>query len=209
DRAGAAYENLQPFDGKFAPNVLLQVKNGPIDFQPREPFHPLFGGMPKTQLMPELQITQEYLGFSNHLVYLAPMWKEFFDSDTYAKGPGSPVARIVDGTLEGHQHTGIAGVANTGRDANWTGHQFGQANWYAYGRLAWDPGLAADAIAEEWITMTWGGAPEVVATIRSMLLDSREAFVNYTMPLGLHHLIGGNHYAPMPENTDPRRADWS
>jgi alpha-glucuronidase len=209
DRVKRAYLEFVPLDGRFRENVFVQVKNGPLDFQPREPFHPVFGAMPRTPLMAELQITQEYLGHSTHLVYLAPMWKEFLDADTYAAGPGSTVARIVDGTLEGHAHTGMAGVANTGRDGNWTGHHFGQANWYAYGRLAWDPGLDAEGIAEEWITMTWGTAPGVVATIRSMMLDSREAFVNYTMPLGLHHLIGGNHYAPMPENPDPRRADWS
>jgi alpha-glucuronidase len=209
DRVKRAYLEFVPLDGRFRENVFVQVKNGPLDFQPREPFHPLFGAMPRTPLMAELQITQEYLGHSTHLVYLAPMWKEFLDADTYAKGPGSPVSKIVDGTLEGHQRTGMAGVANTGRDGNWTGHHFGQANWYAYGRLAWDPGLEADAIAEEWITMTWGAAPDVVATIRSIMLDSHQAFVNYTMPLGLHHLIGGDHYAPMPENPDPRRADWS
>jgi alpha-glucuronidase len=209
DRVKRAYMEFVPLDGTFRDNVFIQVKNGPLDFQPREPFHPMFGAMPRTPLMAELQITQEYLGQSMHLVYLAPMWKEFFDSETYAKGPGSPVSRIVDGTLEGHQHSGIAGVANTGQDQNWTGHHFGQANWYAFGRLAWDASLDPAAIADEWIAMTWGSAPDVVATIRSMLLESREAFVNYTMPVGLHHLIGGNHYAPMPENTDPRRADWS
>jgi len=209
DRVKRAYLEFVPLDGRFRDNVFVQVKNGPLDFQPREPFHPMFGAMPRTPLMAELQITQEYLGHSTHLVYLAPMWKEFLDADTYAKGPGSAVSKVIDGTLEGHQRTGMAGVANTGRDVNWTGHHFGQANWYAYGRLAWDPALDAETIAEEWIAMTWGGAPEVVATIRSMMLDSREAFVNYTMPLGLHHLIGGDHYAPMPENPDPRRADWS
>jgi alpha-glucuronidase len=209
DRVKRAYAEFVPLDGRFRGNVFVQVKNGPLDFQPREPFHPLYGAMPRTPLMAELQITQEYLGQSTHLVYLAPMWKEFLEADTYAKGPGSSVARVIDGTLEGHARTGIAGVANTGRDANWCGHDFAQANWYAYGRLAWDPGLSAEAIAEEWIRMTWGAAPEVVAAIRSMMLGSREAFVDYTMPLGLHHLIGGDHYAPMPENTDPRRADWS
>jgi alpha-glucuronidase len=209
DRVKRAYMEFVPLDGRFRENVFAQVKNGPLDFQPREPFHPLFGAMPKTPLMAELQITQEYLGQANHLVYLAPMWKEFLDADTHAKGAGSPVARVIDGTLEGKQRTGIAGVANTGRDVNWTGHDFGQANWYAFGRLAWDPALSAVAIADEWIQMTWGDAPELLATIRSMMLDSREAFVHYTMPLGLHHLIGGDHYAPMPENTDPRRADWS
>jgi alpha-glucuronidase len=209
DRVKRAYSEFVPLDGRFRDNVFAQVKNGPLDFQPREPFHPLFGAMPKTPLMAELQITQEYLGQANHLVYLAPMWKEFFDADTYAKGPGSLVAKVIDGTLEGKSRTGIAGVANTGRDVNWSGHDFAQANWYAFGRLAWDPGLSAAAIADEWIRMTWGDAPDLVATIRSMMLDSREAFVHYTMPLGLHHVIGGDHYAPMPENTDPRRADWS
>jgi alpha-glucuronidase len=209
DRVKRAYKEFVPLDGRFRENVFAQVKNGPLDFQPREPFHPLFGAMPKTPLMAELQITQEYLGQSNHLVYLAPMWKEFLDADTYAKGTGSTVTKVIDGTLESKTRTGIAGVANTGRDTNWTGHDFGQANWYAFGRLAWNPDLSARAIADEWIAMTWGHAPELQATIRSMMLDSREAFVHYTMPLGLHHLIGGDHYAPMPENTDPRRADWS
>jgi alpha-glucuronidase len=225
DRVKRAYTEFVPLDGRFHENVFAQVKNGPLDFQPREPFHPLFGAMPGTPLMAELQITQEYLGQANHLVYLAPMWKEFLDADTYARGPGSLVAKVIDGSLEGpamspvagpalrpgegKRRTGIAGVANTGRDVNWSGHDFAQANWYAFGRLAWDSGLSAGAIADEWIRMTWGHAPDLVATIRSIMLDSREAFVHYTMPLGLHHLIGGDHYAPMPENTDPRRADWS
>ena len=193
----------------FRDNVMVQVKNGPLDFQPREPFHPLFGAMPKTPLMGELQITQEYLGHANHLVYLAPMWKEFLDADTHARGAGSSVAALIDGSVEAKRRTGMAGVANTGRDMNWTGHHFAQANWYAYGRLAWDPGLSAEAIADEWIRMTWGHASTLIATIRSIMLESREAFVRYTMPLGLHHLIGGDHYAPMPENDDPRREDWS
>ena len=209
DRVKRAYAEFVPLDGRFRENVFAQVKNGPLDFQPREPFHPLFGAMPRTPLMAELQITQEYLGQANHLVYLAPMWKEVLDADTYAQGPGSLVAKVIDGSLDGQRRTGIAGVANTGRDVNWSGHDFAQANWYAFGRLAWDPGLSAGAIADEWIRMTWGHAPHLVATIRSIMLDSREAFVHYTMPLGLHHVIGGDHYAPMPENTDPRRADWS
>jgi alpha-glucuronidase len=209
DRVKRAYLEFVPLDGKFRDNVLVQVKNGPLDFQPREPFHPLFGAMPRTPLITELQITQEYLGQSTHLVYLAPMWKEFFDAETHARGPGSTVARIADGTLEGHPQTGIAGVANTGRDLNWCGHDFAQGNWYAYGRLAWNPALGAEAIANEWIRMTWSRDPDTVAAIRSMMMASREAFVDYTMPLGLHHLIGGDHYAPMPENKDPRRADWS
>src|SRR5262245_28495431 len=154
DRAGAAYENLQPFDGKFAPNVLLQVKNGPVDFQPREPFHPLFGAMPLTNVIPELQITQEYLGFSNHLVFLVPMWREFFESDTDAKGRGSTVTKVVDGSLYAQRLTGIAGVANTGTDRNWTGHHFLQANWFAFGRLAWNPDATSRTIASDWIQMT-------------------------------------------------------
>jgi alpha-glucuronidase len=209
DRVKRAYKEFVPLDGRFRDNVFVQVKNGPLDFQPREPFHPLFGALPGTPIMAELQITQEYLGQSTHLVYLAPMWKEFLDADTYAKGPGSTVAKVVDGTLEGHAQTGMAGVANTGSDTNWTGHDFAQANWYALGRLAWDPSLTSEGIADEWIRMTWSNAPDVRAAIRDVLLPSREAFVDYTMPLGLHHLIGGDHYAPMPENADARRADWT
>jgi alpha-glucuronidase len=209
DRVKRAYMEFVPLDGTFRENVFAQVKNGPLDFQPREPFHPLFGAMPTTPMMPELQITQEYFGHSTHAVYLAPMWNEFLQSDTHTKGPGSSVSKVVDGTLHGYRRTGIAGVANTGSDRNWTGHHFAQANWYAYGRLAWDPDLTATQIANEWIPMTWGSSPELIATIRAMLLQSYQAYVNYTMPLGLHHLIGGDHYEPMPENPDPRRADWS
>lgn len=209
DRIKRAYLEFVPLDGRFRDNVFVQVKNGPLDFQPREPFHPLFGAMPRTPLMAELQITQEYLGQSTHLVYLAPMWKEFLNADTYAKGPGSRVARIVDGTLGGEARTGIAGVANTGNDVNWCGHHFAQANWFAYGRLAWNPDLDAAGIAHDWIRMTWSQDPQVVATAQKMMMGSRETFVRYTMPLGLHHLIGGDHYAPMPENPDPRRLDWS
>jgi alpha-glucuronidase len=209
DRVKRAYLEFVPLDGRFRDNVFVQVKTGPLDFQPREPFHPLFGALPRTPIMAELQITQEYMGHSNHLVYLAPMWKEVLDADTFAKGPGSTVAEVIDGTLEGHAATGMAGVANTGSDGNWTGHDFAQANWYAYGRLAWDPALGAEAIADEWIRMTWGREPGLVKAIRALMLASHEAIVDYSMPLGLHHLIGGNHYAPMPENDDPRRLDWS
>jgi len=210
DRAAAAYDNLQPFDGKFAPNVLLQVKNGPIDFQPREPFHPLFGAMPKTQLMPELQITQEYLGFSNHLVFLAPMWREFFDSDTYTKGPGSTVTRVVDGSLYKQRLTGIAGVANTGSDRNWTGHHFAQANWYAFGRLAWNPDLTAKLIADEWVGMTFTHNAKAAATLARLMVESHEALVDYMTPLGLHHIMwAGHHYGPQPWWDKEPRPDWN
>jgi alpha-glucuronidase len=209
DRINRAYKEFVPLDGKFRDNVFVQTKNGPLDFMPREPYHPVFGAMPKTPNTVELQITQEYLGHSNHLVYLAPMWKEFFDSETFVKGPGSTVAKVADGTLQGHAHTAIAGVANTGSDRNWTGHHFAAANWYAFGRLAWNSSLTSEAIAAEWIQQTWSRRPETRKAIATLMLGSREAFVNYTMPLGLHHLIGGDHYAVMPENDDKRRLDWS
>ncbi|MBO0723216.1 MAG: alpha-glucuronidase, partial [Blastocatellia bacterium] len=210
DRAGAAYDNLQPFDGRFAPNVLLQVKNGPIDFQPREPFHPLFGAMPKTQLMPELQITQEYLGDSNHLVFLAQMWREFFDSDTYAKGAGSTVTKVVDGSLYGQRLTGIAGVANTGKERNWCGHHFAQANWFAFGRLAWNPDISSREIAEDWIKMTFTHESAAVEKISRIMLESHEAVVDYMTPLGLHHIMWpGHHYGPAPWWDKGERADWT
>lgn len=210
DRAAAAYDNLQPFDGKFAPNVLLQVKNGPIDFQPREPFHPLFGAMPKTQLMPELQITQEYLGFSNHLAFLAPMWREFFDADTYAKGKGSTVTKIADGSLYKQKLTGIAGVANTGSDRNWNGHHFAQANWYAFGRLAWNPDMSSKQIADEWIRATFTNDPKAVGILTRVMLESHEALVDYMTPLGLHHIMwGGHHYGPAPWWNREGRPDWN
>jgi alpha-glucuronidase len=210
DRAAAAFDQLQPFDGKFAPNVLLQVKNGAIDFQPREPFHPLFGAMPKTQLMLEAQITQEYLGHSNHLVFLAPMWREVLDSDTRVKGPGSTVTRVLDGTLFGQRITGMAGVANTGTDRNWTGHHFGQANWYAFGRLAWNPDISSEQVADEWIKMTLTREPKAAAVVRRIMLESHEAAVDYMTPLGLHHIMwGGHHYGPAPWENKFERADWN
>lgn len=210
DRAGAAYENLQPFDGKFAPNVVLQVKNGPIDFQPREPFHPLFGAMPKTQVASEFQITQEYLGFSNHLVFLANMWREVLESDTYARGKGSTVAKVVDGELFGQKLTAMAGVANTGTDRNWTGYDLLQANWYAFGRLAWDPDTLSSVIADEWTKMTFSHDPKTISVIVKMLLGSREGVVDYMTPLGLHHQMwGGHHYGPAPWWNSYDRDDWN
>jgi alpha-glucuronidase len=209
DRAAEALNTLKPLDGKFAPNVILQVKNGPVDFMPREPFHPIFGGMPHTQVMPELQITQEYLGFSNNVAFLATMWREFLDSDTYAKGPGSTVTRVVDGSLHGQKLTAIAGVANTGDDRNWTGHHLAQANWFAYGRLAWNPDLSAKEIADEWTAMTLTQDRQAAGEIVRLLLESREAVVNYEMPLGLAHLMNDSHYGPAPWGYPKPREDWN
>jgi len=210
DRAKQAYYEFKPLDGKFVDNILVQVKNGPIDFQPREPFHPLFGAMPQTPLMMEFQITQEYLGFSTHLVYLGTLFSECLNTDTYARGESSNVARIVDGSLENHSISGMAGVANTGTDRNWTGHLFGQANWYAFGRLAWDPLLNAAEIAEEWVRMTLSNDPDVVGTVKGIMMTSRENAVNYMTPLGLHHLMGWNHhYGPAPWIKDKHRDDWT
>lgn len=210
DRAKQAYNEFMPLDGEFRDNVLIQVKNGPVDFQPREPFSPLIGAMQKTAIMPELQITQEYLGFSNHLVYLASQWKEFFDSDTYSKGSGSTVAKSTDNTLFKNKVSAIAGVANTGLDTNWTGHHFAQANWYAFGRLAWNHQLSADEIADEWLKQTFTANKSFVDTVKAIMLKSHEAAVNYMMPLGLHHLFAwDHHYGPEPWcYFDWARPDW-
>lgn len=210
DRFKEGYEEFKPLDGKFDPNVLVQVKNGPIDFQPREPFHPLFGAMPQTPLVMEFQLTQEYLGFATHLAYMAPLFKECLDSDTYAKGKGSTVAKVIDGSVHGYQKTGMAGVANTGSDRNWTGHPMGQANWYAFGRLAWNYSLSSDKIAEEWIRLTLTNDNKAVSTIQDMMLHSRETLVNYMTPLGLHHIMGNSlHYGPNPWLAKNARPDWT
>jgi alpha-glucuronidase len=209
DRAKRAYIEFMALDGQFKPNVLVQIKNGPIDFQPREPFHPLFGALTKTPAMMEVQPTQEYLGQAKHLVYLGTMWKEVLDADTFAKGKGSTVGKVIEGKVHPYSITGMAGVLNTGSDANWCGHDFSQSNWYAYGRLAWDHELTAEAIAAEWIRQTWTNDAAAVKTITDMMMGSRETFVNYSMPLGLHHLIGGDHYAPMPQNDRAPRRDWT
>jgi alpha-glucuronidase len=208
DRVMQAYDEFVPLDGKFRANVLIQVKNGPLDFQPREPFSPLFGAMPHTPLMMELQITKEYLGQDTHLAYLGTMWREVLDADTYAKGPGSTVARVIDGSLFGYARTGMAGVANVGTDRDWCGSIFNQANWYAFGRLAWDPGLSAAAIAGEWIRMTFSNDARVVSPVTAMMMASREAVVNYMTPLGLaHQMARGHHYGPAPWDTG-LRPDW-
>ena len=214
DRTKQAYREFMPLDGKFRDNVVVQIKNGPVDFMPREPFSPLFGGLQRTPMALELQITQEYLGQSIQLAYLGPLWKEVLDADTFArnepvesaKGPNPTVAR----SLSEHRLSVIAGVANTGTDRNWTGHPLAQANWYAFGRLAWDHCLSAASVANEWTRMTFGNDPTTVAAINLLLLGSRETVVNYSMPLGLHHLMAtGHHYGPGPWVSDLPRADWN
>jgi alpha-glucuronidase len=210
DRAKQAYSEFVPLDGKFRSNVAVQVKNGAIDFQPREPFHPLFGATPRTPLMLEVQITKEYLGFATHLVYLGPLFEETLRSDTYAKGKNSTVARVIDGSLFGYGTTGMAGVANIGSDRNWTGSHFDQANWYAFGRLAWDPTLASRDIAEEWVKMTFSADPAFVTPVVDMMMGSREAAVDYMTPLGLHHQMARtSHYGPGPWVSGGPRADWT
>lgn len=215
DRAKQAYTEFVPLDGHFRPNVTVQVKNGAIDFQPREPFHPLFGAMPKTPLTMEFQITKEYLGFATHLAYLGPLFEETLAADTRVRGKGSTVAKVIDGSLHGGKLaegrlTGMAGVANIGADRNWSGSHFDQANWYAYGRLAWDPTLSSRAIAEDWVRMTFSNDPAFVAPVVEMMMGSREAVVDYMTPLGLHHLMGrDHHYGPGPWVEGGSRADWT
>jgi len=210
DRFKQAYNDFKPLDGKFKDNVLVQVKNGPIDFQPREPFHPLFGAMPQTQMMMEFQLTQEYLGFSTHLVFLAPLFKECLEADTYTKGAGSYVSKVIDGSLENHAISGMGAVANIGNDINWTGHPFGQANWYAFGRLAWDHHLSSAQIADEWIRQTFTNKQPFVDTVKKIMLASREILVDYMTPLGLNHIMGySHHYGPAPWYDSAPRADWN
>jgi len=210
DRHKQAYDELVPLDGQFHAHACVQTKNGPIDFQPREPFHPLFGAMPKTPMFLEFQITQEYLGCATHLVYLGPLFKETLDADTHTQGPGSTVASIVSGSFGEHRLTGMAGVSNIGDERNWCGHPFAAANWYAFGRLAWDPELSAAGIADEWLRMTFTNDAAFVATAKGIMLDSREAAVEYMTPLGLHHLMAeSHHYGPGPWVTDLSRDDWT
>jgi alpha-glucuronidase len=201
DRTRQAYDEFVPLDGQFDANVLLQVKNGPVDFQPREPGHPLFGAMPNTPLLLEVQITKEYLGFATHLVYLGPLYEEALRFDTFTKGQGSWVAKTIDG---------MAGVSNIGAMRNWTGSQFNQANWYAFGRLAWNPEITSRAIAEEWARMTFSNDLRFVAPTVAMMMGSREAAVDYMAPLGLAHLMAaGHHYGPGPWQGGGARADWT
>ena len=183
DRVKQAVSEFKGMDGKFRDNVILQSKNGPLDFQPREPYAPIFDNIKKTPQIAELQITQEYLGQSKHLTYLAPMWKEFF------------------GFVNPDKLVGISGVANIGDDANWCGHPFSQANWYAFGRLAWNPSLSAEEIAHEWLVQTYENQDEkFTKPVEMMMMTSREACVNYMMPLGLHHIFKfDHHYGPEPD----------
>lgn len=183
DRVKQAVSEFKGMDGKFRDNVILQSKNGPLDFQPREPYAPIFDNIKQTPQIAELQITQEYLGQSKHLTYLAPMWKEFF------------------GFVNPNRVKGIAGVANIGDDANWCGHPFSQANWYAFGRLAWNPSLTAEEIAHEWLVQTYENQDEkFTKPVEMMMMTSREACVNYMMPLGLHHIFKfDHHYGPEPD----------
>ena len=183
DRVKQAVSEFKGMDGKFRDNVILQSKNGPLDFQPREPYAPIFDNIRQTPQIAELQITQEYLGQSKHLTYLAPMWKEFFDF------------------VNPNKLVGISGVANIGDDANWCGHPFSQANWYAFGRLAWNPSLSAEEIAHEWLVQTYENQDEkFTKPVEMMMMTSREACVNYMMPLGLHHIFKfDHHYGPEPD----------
>ncbi|MCQ2197393.1 MAG: alpha-glucuronidase [Bacteroidaceae bacterium] len=187
DRANQAYTEFKRFDGQFRNNVIIQIKNGPIDFQPREPISPLFFGLEKTRTMPEFQITQEYTGHSIHTCFLAPMWKEFFGFQSMCSTPKAYGQKL------------LAGVANIGDDINWCGNDLAQANWYAFGRLAWNEELSSEQIAREFLAQTFTNDPKFVEPITELLLHSRETVVSYMMPLGLHHIFaGGHHYGPEP-----------
>lgn len=197
DRANAAYDNFMPLDGKFMDNVILQIKNGPMDFQVREPVSSLFGSLKKTNQMLELQITQEYTGQQKHVCYLIPQWKEVLDFDTFAEGSGSTVKRIISGRLFPQKHCGIAAVSNIGDDANWTGHILAQANLYGYGRLAWNPDTDSRAITDEWIRLTFGDSDKVMDVINDILLSSWHTYEKYTSPLGIGWMVNpGHHYGP-------------
>lgn len=217
DRAKQAHTEFTALDGQFLDNVIVQVKNGPIDFQPREPHHPLFGAMPKTPLMLEFQLAQEYLGCATNLAYLGTMFKECLDTDTHARGEGSTVARVVDGSVHGSEALaqpkrpllGMAAVTNIGSDRNWCGHPFGASNWFAFGRLAWDHELTAAQIAKQWIQLTFSREPEVVSEVLEMMMASREAIVDFSTPLGLHHQMAvSHHYGPGPW-VNEGRPDWT
>jgi alpha-glucuronidase len=208
DRARAGYDNFHPLDGRFDDNVVIQIKNGPIDFQVREPASPLFGALERTNQAIELQITQEYTGQARHLVFLVPMWKETLDFDMHARGAGTPVKALVAGKTFHRPLGGFVGVANVGLDENWAGNHLSQANLYGFGRLAWNPDLSSQQIAAEWAQLTFGDNAKVVETLTAMLLKSWRAYENYTGPLGLQTLtdITGNHYGVAVEASE--RNGW-
>jgi alpha-glucuronidase len=208
DRARAAYDIFHPLDGQFDSNVILQIKNGPIDFQVREPASPLFGGLTKTNQAIELQITQEYLGQGRHLVFLPPMWKETLDFDMQANGPNTPVKALVAGKVFPNTHGGFVGVSNVGLDSTWLGSYLSTPNLYGFGRLAWDPNLSAQQIAEEWTRLTFGNDPAVVSTITALQTSSWKMYEDYTGPLGAGTLtaIAGDHYEPSVESSE--RNGW-
>ncbi|HEX4272114.1 MAG TPA: alpha-glucuronidase family glycosyl hydrolase, partial [Rhizomicrobium sp.] len=209
DRASTAYNEFVPLDGQFRDNVVVQVKNGPLDFQPREPFSPLFAAMPKTPLMLELQVTKEYLGQRTSITYLGPLFEEALKSDTYEHGPGSTVAHIIDGSLDHHALSGIAGVANIGNDVNWCGSVFNQANWYVFGRMAWNPEISARDVAVEWTRQTFTSDPAFVTPVADMMMASRQATVDYMTPLGLALIMAHSHHmGPGPWDVIGPREDW-
>ncbi len=200
DRARAAYDHFRPLDGNFRDNVILQIKNGPMDFQVREPVSPLFGVLRHTNQLLELQITQEYTGQQKHLCYLVPQWKEIVDFDMHSLGEGTTVAKIADGSANQRPYGGFAAVSNIGNDANWTGHLLAQANLYGFGRLAWNPELTSEQITDEWVRLTFGNDAAIVATISQMLLSSWAIYENYTSPLGVGWMVNpGHHYGPNVE----------
>lgn len=197
DRAKAAYDTFMPLDGKFLDNVIIQIKNGPMDFQVREPVNPLFGGLQKTNQILEFQITQEYTGQQKHLCYLVPQWKEVLDFDTFLFGEGTSVAKIVSGSIFNSSNFGIAGISNIGDEINWTGHTLAQANLYGFGRLAWDPSLSGKKIIEEWIKCTFGNNETVLNNLSEMMLKSWNIYEKYTAPLGVGWMVNpGHHYGP-------------
>ena len=189
DRARAAYDHFMDLDGTFKDNVVLQIKNGPIDFQVREPLSPLLGAMKDTNQIMEFQVTQEYLGHSKDVCFLIPQWKEYFAFDTYALGAGSTIDKVASGKLHNRKHGGVVAVANIGRDANWTGHKLAQANFYGYGRLIWNPELTAEEIADEWIHLTFGADEKVVTTVKNLLLNSWPTYEKYTAPLAVGFMV--------------------
>jgi len=210
DRFRGSYDEFKPLDGKFADNVILQVKNGPIDFQPREPYSALFSAMEKTNMMMEFQVTQEYFGFATHLAYQGPLFEESLRTETYAKGEGSTIGNILEGKTFNTKHTGMAAVINPGTDRNWTGHPFVQSSWYAFGRMAWDHHISAGAAADEWLRMTFTNDQQFIEPVKQIMLASREAGVNYRSPLGLTHLYSqGDHYGPAPWTANLERPDWT